>query len=657
MRAICSIQCAFRWKTGHSLCGSILRFDRCFMPKNHATTSAKYKNSSPLGHVSVPRVSGVIAWLRRCFMGPTPITRMNPGGLGIHGLPGDLGEFPCGSPTALIANDEGSYRIWMPAVLKEAVTVGPVCLLSGDWELTDDLLQHDALAQAHASGQLSIWQLGPGLGKCLHSNGLLSLWKDLNQVGLSPQRAVFIMPANALLTGRGMQQLMLTSSQLQQWCAARLRPVVLCLSPDRLKQPQGAARMVRGLSHVFLHVASLGQQEGRPKLYLERWEGNQGALFDACFGLLPPDNTQQLSYDGSLTVGKVPELASAPDQFYVIATEAVVRGKKGVPAHWKIVDSDNGVRAAARNAIAATVIIDAGQTQDFEAKAKLVHRLRLSHPRTLRILVRETHGKLRANFEQALLRLGANEVLYREMGFQRVLQYLQESTRHAFTQDVPADYSVALSGFMPASARGYQRPSLFCDEVRDMLDSTHGLNVVHSLVRLRLLPRMPHLDAILACRMSRNGDLLTADSEALYVFLFACPESELEAAMHRLFALPLSQLCISQVADFTDVSIMAVIKALAIKDKMGLPDFSHFLDKPMGSDVLAPSAAPLDVSSVQVSVAADHLPVASIDEVVPAQVMTEGTFTDGVSARVSLGVHRKPIAQRHVLGTTIGWEV
>lgn len=568
------------------------------------------------------------------FNPPPPEVTDPPGGLGIEGLPGAVGQLPCGLPTVLIANDAESHRMWIPALLVDAVLAGPVCLLAGNETLVDEWLRHPRLAHAYAEGRLVVWLLSPDLGSRVRRNGLASLVKDLAQVGFNPHQALFVVPANRLFKGLRAQQLHTVGLQLQRWCRRRARPMVFFLEPGGLVQADGVARIVRGMTHVFLHVASLGVQAGRPNLYLERWEGESGAFFDSCYGLLPPDETQGLVYDGSVTVGKVPELTNAPDQFDVITTPSVIQGKKGVPAHWTVVESDADVQAAAQKSIAATVLLDAGQAHDFDAKARLVHQLRLSHPPTLRILVRETQGKLRANFEQALLRLGANGVIYREMSFPRMLQLLQEGRRQTYTKEVPANYEQALGGFMPVSARGYQRPRLFVDLVRDMLEVTSGLGVTHSYVQLQLLPRVPHIDAIGASRVSRDGDLITADENALHVFLFACPESDLELALPRMFACPLSQLFISQVVSFTDASIMGILKALDVKIRHSLPDYTDALAMMAGpSAVQGTSANAWDAADSAADGAANAVDWLVETAVAPAPAM-------------HITVHAHPIAQR-----------
>ena len=64
----------------------------------------------------------------------------------------------------------------------------------------------------------------------------------------------------------------------------------------------------------------------------------------------------------------------------------------------------------------------------------MVHQLRLARPLTLKIVVRENLGKLRTHSEQALLQLGASAVVYKEVGFSRLLQLLQDINAQSHTQ-------------------------------------------------------------------------------------------------------------------------------------------------------------------------------------------------------------------------------
>lgn len=557
-----------------------------------------------------------------------------PCGLGIDGLPEGVDALPYGSPVALISGDTGGYLTWMPALLLDAVAAGPVFLLAGHKKWVDALLTHPSLNKAYSTGHLQIWMIGSGMTQQTLDHGLAPLTKDLAQAGLTSHQAIFCMPANTLFAGKNMHQLHRVSNELRHWCRGRHRPVVLCFAPTR--EDDGVAGMVRSMRSVFLHVASMGVEMGHPGLYLERWDSVKGAVFDERYGLIPKENGLRLGYDGSLTRGAVPELAQAIDQFDVFATRAIVHGKKGVPLHWKIVETDDDLKIATKNSIAATVLIDTGLSEDFEVKARLVHQLRLGHPRTLRILLRETQRKLRTHCEQALLGLGANAVLYREMGFSRLLQFLQDSGRRAYTGEVHIDYEQALGGFMPVAERGYQNPRKFCDLVRTMLKRTKGIGLSHCLVRTQVLSRIPHLDAIRASKVSRDGDLITADEDALYIFLFSCREPDLEDTLGRLFTLPLSQLFSDQSSDCTAEGIDLIISNLEAAGRKGLPDYSLFLQsvEPIATSI----AAAFSVPTVGL--------IKDLHTTSPDAGSVEIVELNSTSHNTTMGVHRKAIGKR-----------
>lgn len=596
--------------------------------------------------LSSPKVAPLVWWrkpvalLRLWMRRGLSQAQQSAGGLGIDGLPNGVNSLPCGSPVALISAYTSGYLAWMPALLVDAVAAGPVFLMAGHPKWVDALLAYPPLQKAHASGRLQIWLMAGAMMEQIRTHGLTPMLEDLAQAGLTPHQAVFWMPANALLVGQNMHQLHRTSEQLRDWCRYRQRPVVLCIAPRR--EDDGVASMVRGMRNVFLHVASMGAEMGRPSLYLERWDSAQGAIFDERYGLAPQNETRRLGYNGSLTRGAVPELAQAPDQFDVFATRAVVAGKKGVPAQWKIIESDQDLAEATKDAIAATVIMDAGWTEDFDVKARVVHHLRLNHPRTLRILLRETQGKLRTHSEQALLQLGVNAVLYKEMGFSRLLQFLQESGRQAFTGEVHSDYQEALGGFMPLPERGYQPPRKFCQLVRSMLERTKGTGVGHCLVRMQVLPRVPHLDAIQANKVSRDGDLITTDHQALYVFLFACREPDLDDALTRVFKLPLSQLFADQASDCTDGGMDVTLTRLEEEVRKGLPDHSLFLQN---------ADAPVVAMAAAGGPAGPGKPMPATSTTAPASVAlaTVQANAEIVATPTVLSVHRKAIGQRPLL--------
>jgi len=522
--------------------------------------------------------------------------------IGIEGLPKGVDEIPRHVPVALVATDDSSAALWFPALLEDAVAAGTVALVAPSADWADRLLLHPPLRDAYRSGQLMLWVLSPGLQAEVKRHGLGLLTNELKRTGLKDQHALYVCGAQHLLSGLSVAQLTRVSGQLSMLCQERRRPVVLGFFP----QPEMDVLLptLRNLCHLSMHIATLRTDADRWSLGLERWNSAAGAVFQTAFGLVRDATSGRLVADGTCTRGAANDLVEAVDQSDVIATRAAVDGQRGVPSHWRIVDSLADIEAAAASSVAATVVVDAGQAADFEALARLVHRLRLSRPLTLKIVVRENLGKLRMHSEQALLQLGASTVVYKEVGFSRLLQLLKDINAQSHAREVHPDYGQAVDGFTPPDVRGYQPPAQFCSLVRDILDRTQSMGLSHSLVQLNMLDQTPHLDALRACHMSRDGDLLTADHQSVYVFLFACREPDVELALNRLFAMPLTQLFASEAIDCSDAGIRAMTDHLQDSARKGSPDYSALLDSslrrpssPSGPRPVAAALAPMAVAS------------------------------------------------------------
>ena len=322
-------------------------------------------------------------------------------------------------------------------------------------------------------------------------------------------------------------------------------------------------------------------------LFLERWEADEGSIFEARFGLRPVHARQRLVYDGSQARGPSQHLVEAPDQYEVICSRAALGGQRGVPVDWKVVEPEVDMLVATEKALAATVILDAGGSADIEILLRQVYDMRMAHGRALKIVVRETRDKLRANVEQALLHLGANTVLYRELGFARMVKQIGDMHDTTYTREISQYFASARGTFMPDPVRGYLAPLAFCASVQGMLSRTQVRGLPHSFLRLTVRTHVAHLDAVQACLALRDGDVLTADQSALYVFMFACAESDVDPALARLFTIAPTELFAAQSSYDTLAAMRNCLNVLREAAHEGLPDYTPHL-KPR-----APRVAPV----------------------------------------------------------------
>ena len=571
-----------------------------------------------------------------------------PMGLGVGTLPDGLHRLPLGVPVALVGRDVPSAQLWFPALLIDAVAVSSVFLLAPSHEWADRLLAHEALHSAHTQGRLVVWVTTPALSGLLRTQGLHPLLQELHSAGLRPEHALFLMDAQPLLAGLDVLPLQRVGEQLRVWCLQRQQPVVLgfCPPPETDSATTSESTtphadvlpMLHGLCNMTVHIATLSASGEHSTLHFARWSGDSGAVFQIGFGLTLDPHTQRLHHDGSRTEGQGQALIEAPDQRAVIATRAAVAQQPGVPQHWQIVDTLDEVEVASAHSIGATVLLDAGNSSEFEERARLVHHLRLTRPRTLKIVVRESTGKLRSHSEQALLQLGANAVFYREQGFSRLLQLLQDIHSHSYSRPVNPDYSQALEAFMPVDKRGYQPAPEFSRLVRDMLVRTQDIGLGHSMVRLDIAPQTAHIAALRACKISRDGDLVTAGRSAIYVFLFACREPDIDAALQRLFDVPVAQLFAAQSTDCSHAGMLALLDGLDSAARQGLPDYSSLLAPAAAAPAITATASPANATT-------PITPTTPLPALPKAALAGELAAAAGLSAERP-SIYAKPIGQR-----------
>jgi cellulose biosynthesis protein BcsE len=501
-----------------------------------------------------------------------------PCGLGIDALPLGLGQLPTGRPVALALLDGATDRLWLQALLEDLLQAGPVFVLAQTQARADALMRHAPLALAQQQGRLRLWLMGEDLAYARRPQGLRPLLDELRLAELGPDHALLVLAAPAVHLGTSVAAVQQWGNQWARWSRGRRRPVVMVF--EQWQQADEVLAPLRSLAAQFPHVALLGSEARQTLLFVERWDSSEGPVFEARFGLRHDVPSQRLVYDGSRLDGSrssaAQRLVEAPDQYNVLTTRAAVEGQRGIPPDWQVLEQLSDMAAATAQAIAATVLLDAGPTSQQQALLQLVYQLRTTHGRGLKIVVRETRDKLRSNLEQALLSLGANAVVYREVGFSRLQKLLEDLRDETFVRAIPSDFAQVLSGYMPDAVQGYLDATAFCDSVEAMLARTSQMGLRHCFLRLTVQTHVAHLDAIQACTAVRAGDVISADARALYVFMFACSEADLEPALGRLFSIPPSELFAAQTLYTTVDGMRSALRGLREAAHQGVPDYSAY---------------------------------------------------------------------------------
>lgn len=509
-------------------------------------------------------------------LGNLPQAVRPPATLGIDGIPEQLAPLPSRLNTAVTGPDGEHFWLWRQQLLRSLKESAPVFVLAASAQEMDHLLAPEDLREAHTAERIQTWIWPSDAQNIVAARQFPDWLAELHTAGLRPQHALFCTNASALLEQLNLLQLDRTSSQWLHWARQRRQPSVWCfpLQPGRSQ----VRHVVSAMARCFLYAAHLENTLRGEALLLERWDGAHGAVFNSRYGL-------QLAHgliraDGSVVRGAQARMAQAPDANVVYATAACLLKLRTLPPHWESVADWQTMEASSAHAVGATILLDAGTLEQFDTLAALVHRLRISHPPTLKIVVLEATVKLRTHHELALLALGANEVLYKELRFARVIRRIEDLRDHVYASDVPADYEVALQDFMPVATHGYQAPHAFITMARSMVAQAERHAMDHAMVQLHLLPHVSHTMALREFCGTRYGDLMTADQHSVWLFLFACREIDVDDTLPRLFNMPLNNLFSSQTSYAQLPGIADQLSILTAQDLAHpLPDYGQLMQQ------------------------------------------------------------------------------
>ncbi|HKT99247.1 MAG TPA: cellulose biosynthesis protein BcsE, partial [Paraburkholderia sp.] len=401
----------------------------------------------------------------------------------------------------------------------------------------------------------------------------------------APASQFYIEGAEAFFAWHDPATLARQGAQLANWCTQHRHGVLLVAEPPGLseEQPGLAAFQAR-----FAGAAQLLQTQGQFHWEVAFWRAGEAVLgsqslplrfaaIDHRLMITSPSGTFESS------IGEVGLLA--PDEGRVIVSRDAVLNERVLPPSWQVVDDNEAVLAAARTAVAATVILEFGASRQLESLAEQVHTLRLQCGNALKIIVREEAVAMR--YESLMLNLGANRVVPRHTTLSQVEAIVESLQGQVYSRPVPADYRQALAGVMHGEETGYVGAARFVELVDAAVERSRVIQLPSVLIRLALMPEVAHVDALKACLLRRAGDIVTAAGDSLYVFFFACRLGDADAVLQRVFKRPLAELFQGEQRCGDPKSIAALLETLTDEiEAQTPPDYSGWLE------LNAPQASP-----------------------------------------------------------------
>lgn len=523
-------------------------------------------------------------------------TDRRPPSLGIEGLPLAADSMCPGGAYAISCRQSAMLAPLLAGMVARALAGRrPVLLVAGaDCDAVTQLLPAHGIdvAAELASRRLLCLAQSAAFEARLPALGPQRYLEELEHHCDQRGRLVLITGADALLTAQtrreATQQARLYS---HGFADSRATGVLLFTQTGSAVKAQGRLLALEGWFAGLAHLRS----DGTHLVWdVEYWRSTEGSVGARQYGLRLTPAGAALEADGAQISVRDLRIVEAADyaQVYLLAARSF--REKGRPESWQPLPDAAAMLATAPAAVAATYVIETRPDQPIDQLAQLVHGLRVAGGRGVKIIVRERSLRLRHNQEILLQRLGANIVADSALSFSRVLGLIESIRDRSFEREVLTDFAAALIAALPPAGRGYLPPMEFAAAVREANDRAAPLGLASSLVRLVISPQLPHLDVLRQIHASRPGDLFTADDRSVLVFLFACPDSDIDTALARIVGVPLAELFDAQLRSVGTDAIATALTALERQLRLTtVVDFSTLLPPPVEvAPMLEPIPAP-----------------------------------------------------------------
>lgn len=248
--------------------------------------------------------------------------------------------------------------------------------------------------------------------------------------------------------------------------------------------------------------------------------------------------------------------------------------------HLSIFASNNELFDTINNLSQGVVILSINQQADVHHIAVQCYRLRRKYGQHFKIILREMQQCLRYSDETFLSYAGINLIIPASVRYARFLTIVESMQKQQTTCNIPSsvDELLSMESDIKYSLKGYVNNQRFVSRCQQLIDQYETSQLQFALIRLALLPGLDIQSCLSMCNIKRDGDLVTACNDAIYVLLSSVRENDIQIALKHIFKLPVA-----------DIFQNTTIYATTGRVQMQLPDIlSHAFEVDIQSTQTTP---------------------------------------------------------------------
>lgn len=467
-------------------------------------------------------------------------------GIGIQGLPNLTANMISGGLYILIAELPSARFPLLAGGLGSALKANQVCnvVVPANPELFIRRVESFDCFNAPelmAANQLNFFVMQDEFPKKMFRFGADSFVKELEQFEIPENSYLLFDQADELLSLHDISLALDQIDILRKWFDQRKVTALLVFSRSTAEH----AGTINALMDHLTGIARLSGDRDGLEITFDYWQSPEGTITARNYPLLTLDSGLYEATSRIVSSKQVAEEEkyerrvevedAEPRYFYMDPDLDNLAAQ--LPGAWQRVDTSIGMMHATRNTRSATCILSFDGESNLQQLAETVHTLRVSLGRHARIVVQEKDASLGHQSEALLLRLGINLVIHRDVPTARLPTLLESLNGQVFKRDIEVNFEAAVESAFPPKQRSYLPAPAFAREVNITLDRAQTLGVPCAMVTGKPMPGKTVVDILTNNVLTRPGDMMSSDGESCYIFLNACPQSEILVTLEKILGM------------------------------------------------------------------------------------------------------------------------
>lgn len=254
-----------------------------------------------------------------------------------------------------------------------------------------------------------------------------------------------------------------------------------------------------------------------------------------------------LNEQGELTVAdnnqkQQTQQSAASDNHLIYISKHALNANQTPATNMRIFENNENLFNTVQNLSDASVIFSLNQQTEVRTIAIKCYQLRKKFGKRFKLIIREMQQCLRYSDEMLLSHAGINLIVPSSVAYSRFLSMIATCQGQEISRNLPHSLESLLQFDTSVNIKGYVENLRFVEHCQFLTRQFEHTKVHFALIKLTLLPGINANACLSMCHIKRDGDLITACKNALYLVINSVRGHDIDIAMKNIFKLPITDI-------------------------------------------------------------------------------------------------------------------